>query len=133
MVVSEELTRLQQFFPDTVPPRDCPSRKVLDHVTSTWGLLVLVALANRTLRWSQLRRVVQGVSEKMLAQTLQTLERDRLVHREARPVIPPHVEYSLTGMGEELVERLIPLVAWLAEFAPGIVDGTADGTAVGAG
>lgn len=104
------------------PPAVCPSRVVLDHVMSKWGFLVLVALADRTLRWGELRRAVEGVSEKMLAQTLQTLERDGLVHRAALPVVPPHVEYRLTERGEGLVERLLPLVEWLAENARTIVD-----------
>ena len=89
MSVSDQVRGLQRYLPDGVLASACPSRIVLDHVTSKWGVLVLVALADRTLRWGELRRVVQGVSEKMLAQTLQTLERDGLVHREARPVIPP--------------------------------------------
>jgi DNA-binding HxlR family transcriptional regulator len=124
MLVSDEVNRLQRFFPNGVLPQDCPSRIILDHVTSRWGVLVLVALADRTLRWGQLRRTVEGVSEKMLAQTLQTLERDGLVHREALPVIPPHVEYSLTDLGESLVLRLLPLMSWLAEHSPGIVAGS---------
>jgi DNA-binding HxlR family transcriptional regulator len=115
------LQPLQRYLSDGVLPAACPSRVVLDHVTSKWGVLVLVALTDRTLRWSELRRVVQGVSEKMLAQTLQTLERDGLVHREAWPVIPPHVEYSLTELGESLVERLLPLMDWLIEHSERIV------------
>ena len=123
MTVSEQVAALQRFLPGGVLAAACPSRVVLDHVTSKWGVLVLVALADRTLRWSELRRTVQGVSEKMLAQTLQTLERDGLVHREARPVIPPHVEYSLTSLGESLVERLLPLMEWLLVHADDIVSG----------
>ncbi len=92
---------------------------------SKWGVLVLCTLAGRTLRWGQLRRAVGGVSEKMLAQTLQTLERDGLVHREARPVVPPHVEYSLTGLGQELVGHLLPLMGWLQQNAASIVSGEA--------
>ena len=124
MSVSDQaasLRPLQRYLSDGVLSAACPSRVVLDHVTSKWGVLVLVALADHTLRWSQLHRVVQGVSEKMLAQTLQTLERDGLVHREARPVIPPHVEYSLTELGESLVERLLLLMDWLLEHSEGIV------------
>lgn len=117
-----QVRELRKIFPMTAPPAACPSRIVLDHVTSKWGFLVLVSLADRTLRWGELRRAVEGVSEKMLAQTLQTLERDGLVHREALPVVPPHVEYRLTERGEGLVERLLPLLAWLAENAPTIVD-----------
>jgi len=75
----------------------------------------------RTARWSELRRSIEGVSEKMLAQTLQTLERDQLVTRHALAVIPPHVEYSLTEWGEEVVQRLLPLMTWVAEHAPAMV------------
>src|SRR5690242_11075247 len=92
--------------PGSAPPRYdvnaamCPSRLILEHITSRWGVLVLATLLERPYRFSELRRTVGGVSEKMLAQTLQTLERDGFVHREARPVIPPHVEYSLTPLGD---------------------------------
>ncbi len=120
MAVSEQFSALRSIFNDGVPAAACPSRTVLDHVTSRWGVLVLIALAGRTLRWGQLRRTIQGVSEKMLAQTLQTLERDGLVYREALPVIPPHVEYSLTDLGAELVTRLVPLMAWIEEHTPEI-------------
>jgi DNA-binding HxlR family transcriptional regulator len=109
-----ELTRL---FPGVKFPAGCPSRIVLDHVTSKWGVLVLVALAGRTLRWGELRRAVEGISEKMLAQTLKTFEADGLVTREALPVIPPHVEYSLTPLGDELVGLLRPLLVWTAQNA----------------
>jgi DNA-binding HxlR family transcriptional regulator len=119
---AEQIARITAFWPDQVLASACPSRVVMDHVTSKWGVLVLVALAGRTLRWGELRRAVEGVSEKMLAQTLQTLERDGLVHRRALPVIPPHVEYSLTDLGVGLVERLLPLMEWLAVHSPGIVE-----------
>lgn len=101
--------------------RACPSRTLLDHVTSKWGVLILAALSEGTMRWSELRRRVEGVSEKMLAQTLQTLERDTLVERVARPVIPPHVDYSLTPLGDELVERMLPLLDWVSSNAEAIV------------
>jgi DNA-binding HxlR family transcriptional regulator len=96
---------------------------VLDHVSSKWGTLVLLALAEGdSLRWSELRRRAEGVSEKMLAQTLRTLEADGLVYRDARPVVPPHVEYSLTPRGRELAGHLVPLMDWIAEHAPAILD-----------
>lgn len=120
MEVSQSLRR---HFPDGVIAAGCPSRVVLDHVTSKWGFLVLLALAEgRPLRWSELRRRVEGVSEKMLAQTLRTLEADALVARDARPVVPPHVEYSLTPLGSDLARLLTPLMDWLVENAPGILD-----------
>jgi len=119
---------LAQLFPGGVFPSACPSRVVLDHVTSKWGVLVLVALTERTLRWGELRRSVQGISEKMLAQTLKTFERDGLVARHARTVIPPHVEYSLTARGDELVALLYPLLSWVADNAVEIL-GEPSGTA----
>ncbi|MEV5885092.1 helix-turn-helix domain-containing protein [Streptomyces sp. NPDC052020] len=94
----------------------CPYRLVLEHVTSRWGVLVLIALLDRPYRFSELRREVgrrgREVSEKMLAQTLQTLQRDGLVHRDAKPVIPPRVDYSLTGLGREAAEQVRALARW---------------------
>ncbi|MBD0745672.1 helix-turn-helix domain-containing protein [Streptomyces sp. CBMA152] len=90
----------------------CPHRLVLEHVTSRWGVLVLLALTERSFRFSELRRHVGRVSEKMLAQTLQTLERDGFVDRDAKPVIPPRVDYSLTPLGREAAERVGALAEW---------------------
>ncbi|MFJ3695769.1 winged helix-turn-helix transcriptional regulator [Streptomyces sp. NPDC090052] len=90
----------------------CPSRLILEHVTSRWGVLVLAALLERSYRFSELRRQVGGVSEKMLAQTLQTLERDGFVDRDAKPVIPPRVDYSLTPLGREAAEQVWGLARW---------------------
>jgi len=109
-------------FADGIFPAGCPSRTVLDHVTSKWGVLLLVALSEGPQRWSELRRRAQGISEKMLAQTLKTLETDGFVRRDAQPVIPPRVDYSLTARGEELAVLLLPLVAWVAEHADEIVN-----------
>jgi DNA-binding HxlR family transcriptional regulator len=91
----------------------CPSRQVLQNVTSRWGVLVLVALMSGTYRFSDLRRKIGGVSEKMLAQTLQALEADGFVLRTARPVVPPHVEYSLTRMGQEVAREVESLADWI--------------------
>lgn len=93
----------------------CPSRGVLDHVTSRWGVLVLVALLDGTRRFSELGRQVAGVSEKMLAQTLQALEADGLVHREVYAVVPPRVEYSLTDMGRQAAAHVEALGNWIEE------------------
>ncbi|WP_030234135.1 winged helix-turn-helix transcriptional regulator [Streptomyces sp. NRRL S-455] len=95
----------------------CPYRLVLEHVTSRWGVLVLIELLDRPYRFSELRRAIgrwggRGVSEKMLTQTLQTLERDGLVHRDAKPVIPPRVDYSLTDLGREAAEQVRALSQW---------------------
>lgn len=107
--------------PGNVLAPECPSRAVLSHVTSRWGVLVLVVLLGGMHRFSQLRKEVGGVSEKMLAQTLVALEGDGFVLRTALPVIPPHVEYSLTPLGREVAERLEVLVDWIEDNLPRIV------------
>ncbi|CFR05383.1 winged helix-turn-helix transcriptional regulator [Yersinia kristensenii] len=94
---------------------DCPSREVLKRITSRWGVLVLIALSNETLRFSALRRKIGGVSEKMLAQTLQNFEEDGFVDRIAYPVVPPHVEYKLTPLGKEVQEQVEGVALWLEE------------------
>ena len=97
---------------------ECPSRIVLGHITSRWGVLVLVVLLDGTHRFSALRRAVGGVSEKMLAQTLDALAYDGLVLRFAHQVVPPHVEYSLTPLGRQAAERLEVLVDWIQDNFP---------------
>ena len=106
-VLAERLTRGDVFTDQ------CPSRAILTHVTSRWGVLVLVALLSGTHRFSELRRKIVGISEKMLAQTLQTLEGDGFVVRISYPVVPPHVEYNLTPMGQEIGKRVEGLADWI--------------------
>ncbi|MFC4030645.1 winged helix-turn-helix transcriptional regulator [Streptomyces polygonati] len=96
--------------PFDVFARNCPSRGALEHVTGRWGGLTLCALAGGTLRFNELRRRVDGISEKMLSRTLQALERDGLVVREARQAHPPHVEYRLSPLGEDTARRLRALI-----------------------
>ena len=86
--------------------RDCMSRRTLEDVAGKWGILALTALGEGEFRFNGLRRKVQGVSEKMLSQTLHTLERDGLVVRVVHSHIPPRVEYSLTPLGEQVATRL---------------------------
>jgi DNA-binding HxlR family transcriptional regulator len=100
--------------------RDCPSRGTLEDMTGRWGILALAALSEGTYRFNALRRRVDGVSEKMLAQTLQALERDGLVHREAQPTIPPKVEYSLTPLGRDAAIRLLGVIEWVEGRMPEI-------------
>lgn len=99
----------------------CPSREILRDVTSRWGALVLVALLSGTYRFSELRRRIGGVSEKMLAQTLQKLEADGFVRRRSLPVVPPHVEYSLTPLGKEIAEQVESLTDWIESNMPRIL------------
>jgi DNA-binding HxlR family transcriptional regulator len=101
--------------------RACASRGVLEHVTGRWGSLALVALAEGPFRFNALRRKVDGVSEKMLAQTLQALERDGFVHREAEPTIPPKVEYSLTSIGRQVAGKLLGLVELVESQIPEVM------------
>ena len=86
--------------------RRCASRATLEDIGSKWGMLALLALGEGDYRFNALRRKVEGVSEKMLSQTLQTLERDGLVRRDVQSTIPPRVEYSLTPLGTEIATRL---------------------------
>lgn len=102
--------------------RDCPSREVLTHVTSRWGVLLLVALMGGVHRFSELRRKVGGVSEKMLAQTLRWLEDDGLVLRKSHATVPPHVEYSLTPLGREVGQRVEALADWIEFNLPNIME-----------
>lgn len=101
--------------------RDCASRPVLQNITGRWGALVLAALSEKTHRFSELRRHVDGISERMLSQTLQTLERDGLVHREVLTAIPPHVEYSLTDLGHRIVTPLLTLLFLVEDSVPEIL------------
>lgn len=99
----------------------CPSREVLKHVTSRWGVLTLIALQSGTHRFSELRRKMGGVSEKMLAQTLQSLEADGFVNRHSYPVVPPHVEYTLTPLGAEVAEKVEALADWIEINLPKVM------------
>jgi DNA-binding HxlR family transcriptional regulator len=110
-----ELMQRGQLFAEK-----CPSREVLKHITSRWGVLLLVALLSGTHRFSDLRRKVGGISEKMLAQTLQLLEGDGFVERIAYPVVPPHVEYRLTPLGEEIGRKVEILADWIEVRMPEI-------------
>ncbi|WP_063002760.1 winged helix-turn-helix transcriptional regulator [Nocardia mikamii] len=95
--------------------RNCRSRPVLQNVASRWGALALVALREGPYRFSALRRRVDGISERMLSQTLQALERDGMIHREVQQTIPPRVEYTLTDLGAQIADQLYGLIAILED------------------
>ncbi|MFC4468540.1 winged helix-turn-helix transcriptional regulator [Streptomyces xiangluensis] len=107
-----DLTETQDL-PFDVFSKGCPSRGTLEHVTGRWGGLTLGALYEGSFRFNELRRRVDGVSEKMLSQTLHALERDGLVHREAQPTNPPRVDYELTPLGREVAQRLLALIHFM--------------------
>ena len=109
MTTTQERTA-EQDLPYNVFAKACPSRGTLEHVTGRWGALTLGALYDGSFRFNELRRRVDGVSEKMLSQTLHALERDGLVHREAQPTNPPRVDYELTPLGREVAARLLDLI-----------------------
>ena len=104
----------------------CPSRDVLKHMTSRWGVLALMALEDNTLRFSALRQQIGGVSERMLAQTLQALAADGFVNRVSFDVVPPHVEYSLTPLGREVAEKVRGLADWIEVSMPRIAQAQQD-------
>src|SRR5207245_10642254 len=91
--------------PSVLEPQ-CPSRLVLDRIADKWTALIIQILARGTMRYAALQREIGGISQKMLTQTLRTLERDGLVQRKVHPVVPPKVEYSLTQLGRTLIEPL---------------------------
>ena len=111
---------------------ECPSRQVLQHLTSRWGVLGLIALLQGTQRFSQLRRKIGGINERMLAQTLQWLEADAMVHRRSFNTVPPHVEYTLTPLGAEAAEKVRDLVDWLETHMPDIAEAGQAGRPSGA-
>ncbi|WP_097219157.1 MULTISPECIES: winged helix-turn-helix transcriptional regulator [unclassified Streptomyces] len=91
---------------------DCQVRQILDRIADKWSLLVIALLDNRRLRFTELRREIDGVSQRMLTVTLRSLERDGMVKRTVYPVVPPRVEYELTSLGRTLHTTIQSLVTW---------------------
>jgi DNA-binding HxlR family transcriptional regulator len=104
--------------PASVLKPQCPSRVVLDRIADKWTALIIQVLANGTQRYAELRRTIGGISQKMLTQTLRSLERDGLVLRKVHPVVPPKVEYSLTRLGRTLIDPLHALCRWSERHLP---------------
>ncbi|TLF78239.1 winged helix-turn-helix transcriptional regulator [Nocardia cyriacigeorgica] len=90
----------------------CPTRQVLDHIAGKWTVLVVDALLGGTMRYTDLSRRIEGVSQKMLTQTLRSLENDGFITRTVYPTIPPRVEYDLTELGRSLAEPITALRQW---------------------
>lgn len=95
--------------------RRCPVRDVLDCIGDRWSLLALLALADGTLRFTEVKRAIGDISQRMLARTLRSLERDGYVTREVHATVPPKVEYTLTALGESLLTKVTPLIRWADE------------------
>lgn len=115
------LTLSEQLKQGNVLAANCPSREVLKHLTSRWGVLVLIVLLPGTQRFSALRRAIEGISERMLSQTLQWLEGDGMVKRHVYNTVPPHVEYTLTPLGREAAEKVQDLADWIERNLPAIL------------
>ena len=109
--------RKSSSAPSVMEPQ-CPSRLVLDRIADKWTALVIQILARGTMRYAALQREIGGISQKMLTQTLRSLERDGLVQRKVHPVVPPKVEYSLTRLGRTLIEPLHTLCRWSEKHLP---------------
>ncbi len=92
--------------------RNCPSRQVLYRIGDTWSVLVVVSLAHGPQRYTELARRIDGVSPKMLTQTLRGLERDGLISRTVQAVVPPRVDYDLTKLGRSLLDLVGALEGW---------------------
>ena len=90
----------------------CPTRQILDRVGDKWAVLILLLLENEPARFNSLRRMIDGISQKMLSQVLKSLERDGLVHRRVIPTVPVTVEYSITPLGQTLAKAVDPLRVW---------------------
>lgn len=95
--------------------RDCPTRQLLDRIGDQWTVLVIGCLGAGSHRYSELARRIEGVSQKMLTQTLRALERDGVVLRTVHPVVPPHVDYELTDLGRTLQEPIRALEHWAVQ------------------
>src|SRR5205085_5112151 len=96
----------------SVMDAQCTSRLVLNRIADKWTAIIIQLLAQQTMRYAELRRAIGGISQKMLTQTLRSLERDGLVLRKVHPVVPPKVEYSLTRLGRTLIDPLHALCRW---------------------
>ncbi|WP_187350585.1 winged helix-turn-helix transcriptional regulator [Glycomyces terrestris] len=105
--------------------RQCPAVQVLDHITSRWGIWVLLALRGEDLRFFELRERIDGVSEKMLSQTLKHLVADGLVWRRVEPTVPPQVTYGLTDLGTGTADRLGGIFDWIKDNAETVLDARA--------
>lgn len=101
---------------------NCPTRLVMDRIADKWAVLVLVKLSAGKMRFNQLRREIEGISQKVLSQLLKKLERDGLVSREVFPTVPVTVEYSITPLGQTLTATVSALTVWAEENMPRIIE-----------
>jgi DNA-binding HxlR family transcriptional regulator len=110
---------------DTGTHAECEVRTILDRIADKWSLLVICILADGVHRFSELRREIDGISQRMLTLTLRQLEREGLITRTVFPVVPPRVDYALTPLGSTLLDTIQTLVAWVGEHGNEIIDSRA--------
>lgn len=107
------------MLPDFPEPElftlNCPTQQVLDVIADKWSVIVLYCLAYRSRRYKEIQRRIEGISQKVLTQTLRKLERHGLVERKVLSKMPPNVEYSLTSLGQTLMEPLLAIASWSRE------------------
>ena len=101
---------------------ECPSREIMEHLSNKWSVLVLHCLSDGVHRFTELKQRIEGVSEKMLAQTLKMLEKDGFILRTVYPVVPPKVEYQLTILGSQAAEKVNYLIQWVEKSLPEIIE-----------
>jgi DNA-binding HxlR family transcriptional regulator len=116
-----QIVENEEIFSSDPFTADCPGREIFNHVTSRWALLILASLSVGPMRFHVLRDRVDGISEKMLSQTLKTLCRDGLVYRSVEPTVPPQVTYELTHIGLELAGHFEAVIKWMGRRVPDII------------
>lgn len=110
---------LREYF-EKIDLANCPVRNVLDHIAAKWTTLILLVLESGAMRFNALGRALPDISKRMLTQSLRDLERDGLVSREVFATKPPSVEYTLTPLGQSLLQPIIHLIGWAEESMPAI-------------
>lgn len=122
---------IHQVTPNVLS-QDCESRQALDRIADKWTCLIVYALLDGPRRNGELKRMIEGISQKMLTQTLRSMEVDGLVRRTVVDVIPPHVEYGLTPLGETLTAPLVAICHWAMDYLPELQAARAQHSAVAA-
>jgi DNA-binding HxlR family transcriptional regulator len=122
---SKSPRHMRNTDPGADPDPTCEVRTILDRIADKWSLLVICMLADGTRRFGELRREIDGISQRMLTLTLRQLEREGLVKRTVFAVVPPRVDYELTPLGATLLDTIQTLVAWAGEHGQEIIDSRA--------
>lgn len=101
--------------------KNCPTRLIFDRISNKWTLFILDRLSQQAIRFNQLLREIEGISQKMLSQTLKQLERDGLITREVFPTVPVTVEYAITPLGQTLTHTVSLMVHWAEQHGDAVI------------